>query len=31
MTKEGVVSPDFSDEIIDAAALTHDGAQRKGA
>ena len=31
MTKEGVVTPDFSDEIIDAAALTHDGAKRKGA
>ena len=31
MTKEGVVSPDFSDEIIDAAALTHTGAVRKGA
>lgn len=31
MTKEGVVSPDFSDEIIDAAALTHDGKVRKGA
>lgn len=31
MTKEGVVTPDFSDEIIDAAALTHDGTQRKGA
>jgi len=31
MTKEGVVTPDFSDEIIDAAALTHDGVKRKGA
>ena len=31
MTKEGVVTPDFADEIIDAAALTHDGARRKGA
>ena len=31
MTKEGVVTPDFADEIIDAAALTHDGAKRKGA
>lgn len=31
MTKEGVVTPDFSDEIIDAAALTHNGAVRKGA
>lgn len=31
MTKDGVVSPDFSDEIIDAAALTHNGEQRKGA
>lgn len=31
MTKEGVVSPDFADEIIDAAALTHNGAKRKGA
>ena len=31
MTKEGVVAPDFADEIIDAAALTHDGSKRKGA
>lgn len=31
MTKEGVVAPDFADEIIDASALTHDGAKRKGA
>ncbi len=31
MTKEGVVTPDFSDEIIDAAALTHGGVNRKGA
>lgn len=31
MTKDGVVTPDFADEIIDAAALTHDGAKRKGA
>jgi NAD(P) transhydrogenase subunit alpha len=31
MTKDGVVSPDFSDEIIDAAALTHNGEIRKGA
>ena len=31
ITKEGVVTPDFADEIIDAAALTHDGAKRKGA
>ncbi|MFM8752949.1 MAG: NAD(P) transhydrogenase subunit alpha [Actinomycetota bacterium] len=31
MTKEGVVTPDFADEIIDAAALTHDGVKRKGA
>lgn len=29
MTKDGVVTPDFSDEIIDAAALTHDGQKRK--
>ena len=28
MVKEGVVTPDFSDEIIDAAALTHNGARR---
>jgi NAD(P) transhydrogenase subunit alpha len=31
MTKDGVVTPDFSDEIIDAAALTHGGVLRKGA
>jgi NAD(P) transhydrogenase subunit alpha len=31
MTKEGVVTPDFADEIIDAAALTHGGQNRKGA
>lgn len=31
MTKDGVVTPDFADEIIDAAALTHDGVRRKGA
>ena len=31
MTKDGVVTPDFSDEIIDAAALTHGGVNRKGA
>jgi NAD(P) transhydrogenase subunit alpha len=31
MTKEGVVAPDFADEIIDAAALTHYGSKRKGA
>ena len=31
MTKEGVVTPDFSDEIVDAAALTHGGVNRKGA
>jgi len=28
MTKEGVVTPDFSDEIIDAAAVTHNGSRR---
>ena len=28
MTKDGVVTPDFSDEIIDAAAVTHSGARR---
>ena len=28
MTKEGVVTPDFSDEIIDAAAVTHGGSKR---
>ncbi len=31
MSKEGAVVPDFADEIIDAAALTHGGAVRKGA
>lgn len=31
MTKEGVVTPDFADEIIDAAVLTHKGEKRKGA
>lgn len=31
MTKDGVVTPDFNDEIIDGAALTHDGQIRKGA
>lgn len=31
MTKEGVVTPDFGDEIIDAAVLTHNGEKRKGA
>lgn len=31
MTKDGVVTPDFTDEIIDGAALTHDGQLRKGA
>ena len=31
MTNEGVVTPDFADEIIDAAALTHGGQKRKGA
>lgn len=31
MTKDGVVTPDFSDEIIDASALTHAGVKRKGA
>lgn len=29
MVKDGVIAPDFSDEIIDAAALTHGGALRK--
>ncbi len=28
MTKDGVVAPDFSDEIIDAAAVAHNGARR---
>ena len=28
MTKDGVVTPDFSDEIIDAAAVTRNGARR---
>ena len=28
MTKDGVVTPDFADEIIDAAAVTHNGARR---
>lgn len=28
MTKEGVVAPDFEDEIIDASAVTHNGVQR---
>jgi H+-translocating NAD(P) transhydrogenase subunit alpha len=28
MTKEGVVTPDFDDEIIDASAVTHNGTQR---
>jgi len=28
MTKDGVVTPDFSDEIIDAAAVTHNGSRR---
>lgn len=28
MTKDGVVSPDFEDEIIDAAAVTHAGQRR---
>ena len=28
MTKEGVVTPDFTDEIIDAATLTYGGAKR---
>ena len=31
ITKEGIVTPDFADEIIDAAALTHEGTKRKGA
>jgi NAD(P) transhydrogenase subunit alpha len=31
ITKDGIVTPDFADEIIDAAALTHDGSKRKGA
>jgi len=30
MVKDGVVVPDFSDEIIDASALTHGGNLRKG-
>jgi NAD(P) transhydrogenase subunit alpha len=30
ITKEGIVTPDFADEIIDAAALTHEGKKRKG-
>jgi NAD(P) transhydrogenase subunit alpha len=28
MTKEGVVTPDFSDEIIDASAVTYGGSKR---
>ena len=28
MTKEGVVTPDFEDEIVDASAVTHNGTQR---
>lgn len=28
MTSEGVVEPDFSDEIVDAACVTHDGVVR---
>ncbi|MEI7549872.1 MAG: NAD(P) transhydrogenase subunit alpha [Actinomycetes bacterium] len=28
MTKEGVVAPDFEDEIVDASAVTHNGTQR---
>ena len=28
MTNDGVVAPDFSDEIIDAAAVAHNGARR---
>ena len=28
MTKEGVVTPDFEDEIVDASAATHNGTQR---
>jgi len=28
MVKEGALNIDFSDEIIDAAALTHGGAKR---
>jgi NAD/NADP transhydrogenase alpha subunit len=33
MVKDGAINVDFNDEIIDAAALTHDGALRtpKGA
>ena len=31
MVKDGAVAPDFSDEIIDASALTHGGNLRKGA
>jgi len=30
MVKDGAITPDFSDEIIDAAALTHGGNLRKG-
>jgi len=28
MTKDGVVTPDFEDEIVDASAVTHAGVQR---
>ena len=28
MTKDGVVTPDFEDEIVDASAVTHSGVQR---
>ncbi len=28
MTKEGVVTPDFEDEIVDSSAVTHNGTQR---
>jgi NAD/NADP transhydrogenase alpha subunit len=30
MVKDGAVTLDFSDEIIDASALTHGGNLRKG-
>jgi NAD(P) transhydrogenase subunit alpha len=28
MTRDGVVSPDFDDEVVAGACLTHDGAVR---
>ena len=31
ITQIGDIDPTVADEIIDAAALTHDGAKRKGA